>query len=144
MENSCAGDVKRDLHFIPSTELSSSENRLIRLPRDSTKHDHCYVRQERAGLCVKCHENLAVHSPPVALTSIDPTMCHSQLLSFRDGLFANNSMPGVEHLRELVTLQAELLISQQEKLYNNERSIEALLREKGQVCKYVHRFSCVL
>ena len=125
-------------HFIAPLD---SNDRIVRLPRDSVKLDHDYAQKVRPGVCFRCKESL----PEQLCTSGEdkqfltqredlPKTVRSQLLGLRDALFHNCHSSPVNHLHELLSLQADLLLSQQEKLFQKDRLNEALKKDKEQVC----------
>ena len=129
--------------FPSACQLSAVEDAcIIRLPRDSVHfEDHCYTRRvARVDLCVKCGQRLSGSGEP-AQTSSDPSplpSVHSRLLGMREELFYRTGDASSAHLRELVSLQADLILSQQEELLQRNAQLDVLSQEKGQVSVYDH------
>lgn len=136
-------------HFPSTCQLSAIEDtRIIRLPRDSVcLEDHCYTPTvARVDLCVKCGLRLS-GSGGLAPTPSDPpslpsaTAVQSRLLGMRDELFCPMGGGSAAHLRELVSLQAELILGQQEQLLQRKAELNAMGQDKALVSLHYH--SCV-
>lgn len=144
-------------HF-PSTQCQLSaveDTRIIRLPRDSVCfEDHCYTRAAaRADLCIKCGLRLSgsggqVPTPPDPPSLPSGTAVQSRLLGMRDELFYRAGGGSAAHLRELVSLQTELILGQQEQLLQRNAQLNALSQDKALVSLHcpssvrTHTHSC--
>ena len=136
---SCTNPQETVRQFPSTCQLSPAEDtRIVRLPRDSVlSKDHSYTRRgARVDLCIKCGQHLS-GSDETARASSNPypipsSVC-SRLLGMRDQLFFRASDAGDAHLRELVSLQAELILGQQEELLQRKGELDLLTQEKAQV-----------
>lgn len=119
-------------HLSPATDAP-----IIRLPRDSVHfEDHCYTRKgARVDLCVKCSGRLSGSGERArASTDLSPfPSVQSRLLGMRDELFHSTGDASAAHLRELVSLQADLILGQQEQLLQRNVQLDVLVQEKAQV-----------
>lgn len=137
------GGNDNDRHFLVPLE---SRDHILRLPRDSIKLDHNYVGAATTGICVRCRGSLSrpacdVHGDRQCGLHKDEfsQSVRSQLLGFRDSLFQSSSGASTNHLQELLSLQANLILRQQEQLSQKDQLNEALTKEKEQLISRIER-----